>query len=84
MPINTNLQFCYFLIAGDAKKVVGEKVEQIGKSGAFQAATSSAATLKREIEGQRLGAKVYVQPIQLRKRKQHKENASGDDTEGKI
>jgi len=57
-------------IAGDAKKVVGEKVDQIGKSGAFQAATSSAATLKKEIEGQRLGGKVYVAPLKLRKRKQ--------------
>lgn len=69
-------------IAGDATKVFGEKVEQIGKSGAFQAATSSAATLKREIEGQRLGSKVYAAPMQLRKRKQHVECANGEENEG--
>ena len=69
-------------LAGDAKKVVGEKVEQIGKSGAFQAASSSAATLKREIEGQRLGGKVYVAPRKLRKRKQGKDASSGDGDEG--
>ena len=57
-------------IAGDAKKAVGETVEQIGKSGAFQVATSSAATLKREIEGHALGGRVYVAPNKLRKRKQ--------------
>ena len=67
--------------AGDAKKVVGEKVDQIGKSGAFQAATSSAATLKKEIEGQRLGGRVYVAPVKLRKRKQII-GATGDGSEG--
>jgi len=68
-------------IAGDAKKVVGEKVEQIGKSGAFQVATSSAATLKKEIEGQRLGARVYIAPGQLRKRKQQIDHVDGEDNE---
>jgi len=70
-------------IAGDAKKVVGEKVDQIGKSGAFQAATSSAATLKKEIEGQRLGGRVYVAPVKLRKRKQII-GATGDGSEGEA
>ena len=69
------------ILAGDAKKVVGEKVDQIGKSGAFQAATSSAATLKKEIEGQRLGGRVYVAPVKLRKRKQIM-GATGDGSEG--
>ena len=70
-------------LAGDAKKVVGEKVEQIGKSGAFQVATSSAATLKKEIEGQRLGARVYIAPGQLRKRKQQIDHVDGEDNECK-
>ena len=69
-------------IAGDAKKVVGEKVEEIGKSGAFQAATSSAAKLKSEIEGHSLGGRVYVTPNQLRKRKQTKQGFGEEDGEG--
>ena len=84
-PCNPNDQLFIssYSLAGDAKKVVGEKVEQIGKSGAFQVATSSAATLKKEIEGQRLGAKVYIAPGQLRKRKQQIDHADGEDNECK-
>ena len=69
-------------LAGDAKKVVGEKVDQIGKSGAFQAATSSAAKLKSEIEGHSLGGRVYVTPNQLRKRKQTKHGSGEEGGEG--
>ena len=84
-PCNPNecLFISSYSLAGDAKKVVGEKVEQIGKSGAFQVATSSAATLKKEIEGQRLGARVYIAPGQLRKRKQQIDHVDGEDNECK-
>ena len=84
-PCNPNgcLFISSYFLAGDAKKVVGEKVEQIGKSGAFQVATSSAATLKKEIEGQRLGARVYIAPGQLRKRKQQIDHVDGEDNECK-
>ncbi len=57
--------------AEDAAKVVGGAAENIGKSGAFKAASTSAASLKQEIEGQGLGAKVYSAPAQLRKRKEY-------------
>jgi len=61
--------------AEDVGRVVGGAAESIGKSGAFQAATSSAATLKEEIEGHTLGGKVYRAPKLLRKRK---ESVMGD------
>jgi len=57
--------------AEEAAKVVGGAAESIGKSGAFQAASQSAATIKQEIEGSSLGAKVYMAPRELRKRKEY-------------
>ena len=57
--------------AEEAAKVVGGAAESIGKSGAFKAASQSAATIKQEIEGSSLGAKVYMAPRELRKRKEY-------------
>ena len=63
--------------AEDVGRVVGGAAESIGKSGAFKAASTSAATLKEEIEGHTLGGRVYMAPAQLRKRKQ---TITGDGT----
>jgi len=51
-----------------ARKSIGEAAESISKSGAFQTVTSTASTLKEELEGHSLGGKVYKPPKKLRKR----------------
>lgn len=56
--------------AGGAARVVGDAAESIGQSGAFKAATHTAATIKDEIEGHSLGGKVYKPPLKLRMRKE--------------
>lgn len=57
--------------AEDAAKVVGEAAENIGKSGAFKVATTTADSIKQEIEGHGLGSRVYSAPKELRKRKEY-------------
>lgn len=56
--------------AEGAKKAVGDAAESIGKSGAFKAASTSAAVFREEIGGDALGGKVYRPPAFLRKRKE--------------
>ena len=65
--------------AEEAAKVVGGAAESIGKSGAFKAASQSAATIKQEIEGSSLGAKVYMAPRELRKRKEYVRGGGEED-----
>lgn len=61
--------------AEDAAKRVGSAAENISKSGAFKSASTSAASLKEEIEGHSLGGKVYQEPKKLRKRKEYERDA---------
>jgi len=63
--------------ADDVTKVVSGAAESIGKSGAFQAASSSAANIKDELESNTLGGRVYKAPPVLRKRR---EALTGDGT----
>jgi len=56
--------------ADDMGKAVSGAAEAVGKSGAFQAATTSAASLKHELESNTLGGRVYSAPAVLRKRRQ--------------
>jgi len=63
--------------ADDVTRVVSGAAETIGKSGAFQAASSSAASIKEELESNTLGGRVYTAPKVLRKRR---EALSGDGT----
>jgi len=54
-----------------ARKTIGDAAESISKSGAFQTVTSTASTIKEEIEGSSLGGKVYRPPKKLRKRHEY-------------
>ncbi|TRY62186.1 hypothetical protein TCAL_09248 [Tigriopus californicus] len=63
--------------AEGAAKAMGSAAENIGRSGAFKVASSSASTLKDELEGHSLGGRVYSAPASLRKRKDY-ERTEGD------
>jgi len=54
-----------------ARKSIGTAAESISKSGAFQTVTSTASTIKEELEGSSLGGKVYRPPKKLRKRHEY-------------
>ena len=63
--------------AGEFTQNIGQKAgsaaEALGRSDFAKTASTAAATLKDELEGGRLGAKVYSSPNTLRKRKEHTE-----------
>lgn len=63
--------------AEGAAKAMGSAAENIGRSGAFKVASSSANTLKDELEGHSLGGRVYSAPTSLRKRKEY-QRGEGD------
>ena len=60
-----------------ATESLGKAAEQLSQTTAFQSASKTAVSLKEELEGHRLGARVYRPPGQLRKRKEGVEGQEG-------
>lgn len=56
--------------AKGAAETISEKSQQIGKSGAFQAISQTAAAVKEELDTTGLRARVYQAPAKLRRRKE--------------